>query len=103
MSLDRIGQQITGPTPCQFYCRLDGSNHTADVWRDLIPVYRSCDGSTSGVAQDHDEWHPQILDGILDTGQDHVVHDVAGNPDHKQTAESLVENDFRGDPRIRTT
>ena len=57
-------------------------------------------GSTVLVPKNHDELRAQVFDGILDASQNRVINDVAGHPDHKDVAWSLVKQQFRCDARI---
>jgi hypothetical protein len=55
------------------------------------------------VAENHDERSVEPLRGEFDAADLRRSHDVPGNPDDEEVAQALVEDDFRWDPRVRTS
>ncbi|SPF43787.1 hypothetical protein SBDP1_470058 [Syntrophobacter sp. SbD1] len=66
-----------------------------------LRIYSCCDGSASLMAEHHNKRTAKVFDGILNTSQDNGVRDVSGNSDHKDLAQSPIEDDLGRDPGIR--
>ena len=64
-----------------------------------VPCWTSVDGradrAAALVAEDHDQRHGQVLDGVLDAADDGGVEHLAGRADDEQVAEALVEHQLR--------
>src|SRR5688572_8232086 len=52
------------------------------------------------VSEHHHQRRTQVLDSVLDAGDDGSVGHVAGHPDGEQIAEALVEDELWRHPRI---
>jgi len=52
------------------------------------------------VAKHHDERNVQVLDGVLDAGEGHVVGHVAGVAHQEEISQPLAKHQLGRDPRI---
>ena len=55
------------------------------------------------MTQHYDQWSTESLCGELDAADLRWRNDISGDADHEQIAQTMIENDFYGYPRIRTT
>jgi len=62
---------------------------------------RRVDGAAAGMAEYHDEARAEGRCGELDAADLRGGDDIAGDADHEQIAEPLIEDDLRGHARIR--
>ena len=64
---------------------------------------RSFDGAAAGVTQHDHQTRSKLLGGEFNAADLGRRDDVAGDANHEQIAEALVEDDFHGHARIGTT
>src|SRR4051794_26617866 len=63
---------------------------------------RRLDRAAARMAEHHDQTRSEPFGGELDAADSRRCDDVARDTDHEKIAESLVEDDFRGNARIGT-
>src|SRR5262245_58318452 len=69
----------------------------------LPAPHRRGDRAAALMAHHHDERHVQVLRGVLEARDLGVAGDVARDANIEEIAESLIEDDLRGNTRVRTT
>ena len=90
--------------------RLDRGPHAADDGMEVARLVlrrppelleRREDGAAARMPQHHDQPRVEALRRELHAADLRGGHDVAGDADHEQVAEPLVEHDLRGHARVR--
>jgi hypothetical protein len=75
-------------------------DQTVDILRDVLAFHDSGNGAALGMSQDHEQIRVEVFDGIFAGSDLVVIGDVTGNTDDEEVAETLIEDELRGDARI---
>ena len=96
--IEQISRLILGA----IHRRLDGLEQSADVAGNLGMLEGGRHRPAALVAQHQHQGSAQLLRRIFDAAQDRVIQNVARHPYHEQIAQTLIEDDFGGNPGIGT-
>ena len=81
----------------------DGAQVPGLVFLGPLQLLQGClDGAAVRMPEDHHESRSELFGGELDAADLRRGDDVAGDADHEQIAEPLIEDDFHGHARIGT-
>ena len=93
--VDRIGRRAAIDDR-----RSDGRDKCADVSRGGSGGKGCADGSATFVAEHQHKSHAQAFDRILDAAESEVLDEITRSPNDEESAEPLVEHEFRCHARI---